>query len=112
MEEEEINIESALQVKRLFSSMKKEFLKHGFRANDEFFQNCLNNGPFINFVRVDTGEYTNLKKAFNLFKKNPSSETHNDAIKNMADRVVKLRDGMIRHNYLNKEKMTATELDW
>lgn len=38
--------------------------------------------------------------------------THNDAIKNMADRVVKLRDGMIRHNYINKEKMTATELDW
>ena len=27
--------------------------------------------------------------------------THNDAIKNMADRVIKLRDGMIRKNYLN-----------
>ena len=27
--------------------------------------------------------------------------THNDAIKNMADRVVKLRDGQIRKNYLN-----------
>ena len=25
--------------------------------------------------------------------------THNDAIKDMADRVVKLRDGMIRRNY-------------
>ena len=28
--------------------------------------------------------------------------THNDAIKQMADRVVKLRDGMIRKNYLMK----------
>lgn len=38
--------------------------------------------------------------------------THNDAIKQMADRVVKLRDGMIRKNYLNETKLTATELDW
>ena len=38
--------------------------------------------------------------------------THNDAIKNMADRVVKLRDGQIRRNYLNEEKMKAEDLDW
>ncbi|MBQ8176420.1 MAG: ABC transporter ATP-binding protein [Oscillospiraceae bacterium] len=38
--------------------------------------------------------------------------THNDAIKNMADRVIKLRDGMIRKNYINEEKISATELDW
>lgn len=38
--------------------------------------------------------------------------THNDAIKNMADRVVTLRDGMIRKNYINDEKISATELDW
>lgn len=38
--------------------------------------------------------------------------THNDAIKQMADRVVKLRDGMIRKNYLNETKLTAAELDW
>ena len=38
--------------------------------------------------------------------------THNDAIKQMADRVVKLRDGMIRKNYLNGTKLTAAELDW
>lgn len=38
--------------------------------------------------------------------------THNDAIKNMADRVVKLRDGQIRKNYLNEEKVKAEELDW
>lgn len=34
--------------------------------------------------------------------------THNDAIKNMADRVVKLRDGQIRKNYLNESKVAAT----
>ena len=38
--------------------------------------------------------------------------THNDAIKQMADRVVKLRDGMIRKNYLNETKLTAAEPDW
>lgn len=38
--------------------------------------------------------------------------THNDAIKQMADRVVKLRDGMIRKNYLNETKLIAAELDW
>ncbi len=38
--------------------------------------------------------------------------THNDAIKNMADRVVKLRDGVIRKNYVNDNKISATELDW
>lgn len=38
--------------------------------------------------------------------------THNDAVKNMADRVIKLRDGKIRKNYLNEEKISADELDW
>mgnify|MGYP000694699558 FL=1 len=38
--------------------------------------------------------------------------THNDAIKQMADRVVKLRDGMIRKNYLNETKLTAAGRDW
>ena len=38
--------------------------------------------------------------------------THNDAIKNMADFVVKLRDGVIRKSYRNETKQTARELDW
>jgi len=38
--------------------------------------------------------------------------THNDAIKNMADRVIKLRDGQIRKDYRNEEKIPASELDW
>lgn len=38
--------------------------------------------------------------------------THNDALKNMADRVVKLRDGAIRKNYMNESKTPAAELDW
>ena len=38
--------------------------------------------------------------------------THNDAIKNMADRVVKLRDGVIRKNYTNESKIKAVDLDW
>ena len=38
--------------------------------------------------------------------------THNDAIKNMADRVVKLRDGQIRKNYVNETKIAAGGLEW
>ena len=38
--------------------------------------------------------------------------THNDAIKNMADRVVELRDGMIRTNTVNQAKIPAAELEW
>ena len=38
--------------------------------------------------------------------------THNDAIKNMSDRVVKLRDGQIRKNYVNETKIAAGDLEW
>lgn len=38
--------------------------------------------------------------------------THNEAIKDMADKVVKLRDGMIRKVVVNEHKLTADELDW
>lgn len=38
--------------------------------------------------------------------------THNDAIKRMADRVIRLRDGMIRSDELNAEKLSAMQLDW
>lgn len=38
--------------------------------------------------------------------------THNDAIKNMADRVVKLRDGAVRRNDVNNSKIPAAELEW
>ena len=38
--------------------------------------------------------------------------THNDAIKNMADRLIKMRDGMIRKNIVNDVKVPAMELYW
>lgn len=38
--------------------------------------------------------------------------THNDAIKHMADRVVRLRDGQILKNYLNDKKVKAEDLEW
>lgn len=38
--------------------------------------------------------------------------THNDAIKNMADRVIKLRDGMVIKNYKNESKISAINLEW
>ena len=38
--------------------------------------------------------------------------THNDAIKNMADRVIELRDGNIRKDYINENKIKAEDLDW
>ena len=38
--------------------------------------------------------------------------THNDAIKLMADQVVKFRDGNVRKNELNSVKTPAAELEW
>ena len=38
--------------------------------------------------------------------------THNEAIKNMADHIIKLRDGEIRLNEKNPNKISATDLEW
>lgn len=38
--------------------------------------------------------------------------THNGAICQMADRVVRLRDGMIRENTVNAKKIPAEDLEW
>lgn len=38
--------------------------------------------------------------------------THNDAIKDMADRIIKLRDGQIRKNYTNDVRVPVEDLEW
>lgn len=38
--------------------------------------------------------------------------THNGEIEHMADRVVKLHDGVIRKNYMNEHKIPAMDLEW
>ena len=38
--------------------------------------------------------------------------THNDAIKDMADRVIDLHDGRIRENIKNTHKIPAKDLNW
>lgn len=38
--------------------------------------------------------------------------THNDAIKYMADRIIRLHDGSIRSDEKNESKKTAAEIDW
>lgn len=38
--------------------------------------------------------------------------THNEAIKNMADHVIKLRDGSVRLNERNDVKISAEALEW
>ncbi len=38
--------------------------------------------------------------------------THNDSIKNMADRVFHLKDGRIVKNYENENKISAENLEW
>ncbi len=37
--------------------------------------------------------------------------THNDAIKDMADRIIKLKDGTIRKNYVNEQKLSAETIE-
>ena len=38
--------------------------------------------------------------------------THNGAIESMADRAVKMRDGMVRKNFVNPTKISAMDLEW
>ena len=38
--------------------------------------------------------------------------THNEAIKSMADHIIKLRDGCVRHNEKNTNKISAVDLEW
>ena len=38
--------------------------------------------------------------------------THNDAFKDLADHVVRLRDGQIRKSYYNTTKVKAIDLEW
>lgn len=38
--------------------------------------------------------------------------THNEAIQNMADHVIRLRDGQVRSDRMNAEKLSAMELEW
>jgi putative ABC transport system ATP-binding protein len=38
--------------------------------------------------------------------------THNEAIRLMADHVVKLRDGVVRKNETNDHKISAMDLEW
>ena len=38
--------------------------------------------------------------------------THNEAIRNMADHVIKLRDGVVRSNEINEKKISAEALEW
>lgn len=38
--------------------------------------------------------------------------THNEAIRNMADHVVRFRDGAVRNNEINTDKISAADLEW
>lgn len=38
--------------------------------------------------------------------------THNDAIKNMAHKVMKMHDGRIVKEYTNETPVSAKELEW
>ena len=64
-------------------------------------------------------DYTTSKEILKLiedinrkYKNTVIMVTHNEAIKNMADHVIKLRDGRVRHNEKNTNKISAVELEW
>ncbi len=38
--------------------------------------------------------------------------THNDAISNMADQVIRIKDGRVRSKVYNETKISAADLDW
>ena len=38
--------------------------------------------------------------------------THNEAIQYMAHHVIRLRDGVVRHNDVNEKRIPAAQLEW
>ncbi len=64
-------------------------------------------------------DYTTSKEILKLieeinrkYKNTVIMVTHNEAIKGMADHIVKLRDGTVRLNEVNENKISASELEW
>ena len=64
-------------------------------------------------------DYTTSKEILKLienintkYKNTVIMVTHNEAIKGMADHIVKLRDGKVRLNEVNRNKISASELEW
>ena len=53
-----------------------------------------------------------IERVNNKFGNTVIIVTHNDAIKQMADKVIKLRDGAVRREYLNETKIPASQLEW
>lgn len=38
--------------------------------------------------------------------------THNEAIREMSDHIIRLRDGVVRHDNYNNNKISAVDLEW
>ncbi len=64
-------------------------------------------------------DYTTSKEILKLiedinakYKNTVIMVTHNEAIRGMADYVVKLRDGKVRKSERNTNKISASELEW
>ena len=64
-------------------------------------------------------DYTTSKESLRLieeinlkYKNTVIMVTHNEAIKGMADHIIKLRDGKVRLNEINDHKISASELEW
>ena len=77
--------------------------------------------PAILLCDEPTGalDYTTSKEILKLieeinakYKNTVIIVTHNEAIKEMADHIVKLRDGKVRLNEINAHKISASELEW
>ncbi len=64
-------------------------------------------------------DYKTSKEVLNLFNEINQNYgttiimiTHNDAIRFMAHRVIKLRDGKVLENKLNEKRLTVDEIEW
>lgn len=72
----------------------------------------MNEKALTNYRRRHLGYVFQIEDVNQKYGNTVIMVTHNDAIKNMADRVIKLRDGQIRKDYTNEVKIPAQELDW
>ena len=102
-----------------FNKIKE--VAQGYQADMTAFLRAIVKNPDILLCDEPTGalDYKTSKDILQLIEKVNQKYgntvimvTHNDAVKDMADRVIRLRDGMIRKNYVNEHRVPAEELEW
>ena len=110
-----------MEGKKMLDFNKIKEVAQGYQADMTAFLRAIVKNPDILLCDEPTGalDYKTGKEILKLIEtvnqkygNTVIMVTHNDAIRLMADRVVRLRDGAIRSNETNAVKVPAQDLEW